>query len=91
MTSLKFPAPVTVRANGALHDIVTVQEAMAFLNQWPKNRRGPAFGCAERSCNAAIAGQLSAEQARQSLASFARIAGILVTADALQPASATDR
>ncbi|MEO5325190.1 DUF982 domain-containing protein [Mesorhizobium sp. CC13] len=78
MTSLEFPAPVTVRANGAMHDIQTFRDAMAFLNQWPKNRRGPVFTCAERSCNAAIAGQMSVEQARQAFVSFARIAGVLI-------------
>ncbi|WP_246687159.1 DUF982 domain-containing protein, partial [Mesorhizobium sp. M3A.F.Ca.ET.201.01.1.1] len=44
-----------------------MREALVFLNQWPKARRGPVFSCAVRSSNAAIAGQMTPEQARQAL------------------------
>lgn len=43
------------------------------------------FTCAERSCNAAIAGQISVEQARQAFISFARIAGVLISTEPLPP------
>ncbi|SFP87370.1 Protein of unknown function [Mesorhizobium sp. NFR06] len=41
MTSLAFLAPVQVKTSDVAHDINTVREALVFLNQWPKARRGP--------------------------------------------------
>ncbi|QND64655.1 DUF982 domain-containing protein [Mesorhizobium loti] len=81
MSNLAFLAPVQVKTNDVVHDIDTVREALVFLNQWPKARRGPVFSCAVRSCNAAIAGQMTTEQARQAFVSFARIAGVLARSD----------
>ena len=81
MTSLAFLAPVQVKTSDGVHDINTVREAFVFLNQWPKARRGPVYSCAVRSCNAAIAGQMPTEQARQAFVSFARIAGVLAKSD----------
>ncbi|WP_244661701.1 DUF982 domain-containing protein [Mesorhizobium huakuii] len=51
------------------------------MNQWPKARRGPVYCCALRSCNAAIAGQMTTEQGRQAFAGFARTAGVLAKSD----------
>ncbi|BCG97779.1 DUF982 domain-containing protein [Mesorhizobium sp. 131-2-1] len=81
MTSLAFLVPVPVRTNGVINDITTVREALVFLNQWPKPRRGPVYGCAVRSCNAAIAGQMTTDQARKAFVGFARIARILADSD----------
>ncbi|MRX37408.1 DUF982 domain-containing protein [Aminobacter sp. MDW-2] len=85
MAKLTFLAPVQVETNGAVQEIDSVQDAMRFLKHWPTGRRGPVFTCAERSCNAAIAGQMSAEEARQAFVSFARIAGVLISAELLPP------
>ncbi|CAN7525575.1 MULTISPECIES: DUF982 domain-containing protein [Aminobacter] len=85
MAKLPFLAPVQVETNGAVHEIDSVQEAMMFLKHWPTGRRGPVFTCAERSCNAAIAGQMSVEQARQAFVSFARIAGVLISTEPSAP------
>lgn len=85
MAKLTFLAPVQVETNGGVHEIDSVQDAMTFLKHWPTGRRGPVFTCAERSCNAAIAGQMSVEQARQAFVSFARIAGVLISAEPLSP------
>ncbi|WP_442920860.1 NADH dehydrogenase ubiquinone Fe-S protein 4 [Mesorhizobium sp. CCNWLW176] len=85
MATLTFLAPVQIGTNGAVHEIGSVQDAMTFLKQWPRGRRGPVFTCAERSCNAAIAGQMSVEQARQAFVSFARIAGVLIGAEPSAP------
>ncbi|MER8373221.1 DUF982 domain-containing protein [Mesorhizobium sp. M1406] len=81
MNSLAFLAPVQVKTSDAISDINSVREALVFLNQWPKARRGPVYSCAVRSCNAAIAGQMTTEQARQAFVSFARIAGVLAKFD----------
>jgi len=90
MTNLAFLAPVQVKTNEAIHDINTVREALMFLDHWPKPRRGPVFNCAVRSCNAAIAGQMTTEQARQAFVSFARIARVLVKSD-FSPLVAADQ
>ena len=79
---LSFFAPVCVKIGDRLQLIGSVRDALRFLYEWPPDRRGPAFGCALRSADAAIAGQLSVEQARQSFVSFAVITGILPKTDA---------
>ena len=88
MTGLAFLVPVQVKINDAVHDINTVREALVFLNQWPKPRRGPVYSCAVRSCNAAIAGQMTTDQARQAFVGFARISGILAKPDFSSPTDA---
>lgn len=85
MAELTFWPPVQVEANGLLREITSIQEARAFLRRWPIGRRGPVYACAERSCNAATAGQMSVEQARQAFISFARIAGVLVRTEPTTP------
>ena len=78
MKNLPFMAPVLVKVDGTAQEVGSVADAFRFLRRWLAGRRGPVFGCAFNSCNAALSGQLSAEQARQAFASFARISGILV-------------
>jgi len=63
-----------------VEDIDNVAEAMVFLRQWPVGRRGPVYRCALNCCAAALAAQMSAEEARKSFAGFARITGLLVDA-----------
>ena len=82
MEDLSFFTPVCVKTGDSLQLIGSVRDALRYLYEWPPNRRGPAFGCALRSADAAIAGRLSVEQARQAFASFAGIAGILETDEA---------
>ncbi|WP_095204458.1 DUF982 domain-containing protein [Mesorhizobium carmichaelinearum] len=85
MTKLQFFVPVKVTVEDTIREINTVRDAIEFLRRWPKGRRGPVFSCAERSCNAAIAGQMTVDQARQSFVSFARIAGLLEDSRQPQP------
>lgn len=82
MDRLQFLSPVRV-SRGAGHspeEIETVAEALAFLREWPVGRRGPVYRCALNCCSAAMAAQMSAEEARKSFAGFARITGLLVDA-----------
>ena len=81
MDDLSFFAPVCVKTRDSVRLIGSVRDALRFLYEWPQERRGPAFGCALKSAEAAIAGQLSVEQACQSFASFAGITGILAKTD----------
>jgi hypothetical protein len=81
MSRLGFNQPVQVlRGQGlATEQLTSVAEAMDFLQRWPVGRRGPVYRCALNSCSAAMAAQISAEDARKAFSSFARITGILVT------------
>ena len=65
MDDLSFFAPVCVKTGDSLQLIGSARDALRFLYEWPPDRRGPAFGCALRSADAAIVGQLSVEEARQ--------------------------
>ena len=82
MDDLSFFAPVWVKTGDSVRLIGSVRDALRFLYEWPPDRRGPAFGCALKSADAAIAGQLSVEQARQAFLSFAGITGVLAKSDA---------
>jgi Protein of unknown function (DUF982) len=79
--NLSFFTPVCVKTGESVQLIESVRDAMRFLYGWPSHRRGPAFGCALRSADAAIAGRLSVEKARQAFVSFASIAEILAKSD----------
>jgi hypothetical protein len=57
-------------------DIEDLEQALQFLRDWPVNRRGPVYDAAYNACSAARDGYLGVEEARKSLAGFARIMGI---------------
>ncbi len=77
MERQQFKEPVRIWHRNNIIEITTVRQALAFLNSWPASRRGPVFQCAVNGCNAAVAGHLTADEARLALVSFARITGIL--------------
>lgn len=80
MNRLQFMSPVRVSRGQGLswEEIESVSDALAFLREWPVGRRGPVYRCALNCCSAAMAAQMSAEEARKSFAGFARITGLLV-------------
>ncbi|WP_192360614.1 DUF982 domain-containing protein [Mesorhizobium mediterraneum] len=79
MNRLQFFTPVRIsREQGKpVEEIDSVNEAMTFLRHWPKGRRGPVYQCALNCCAAALAGQMSAEEARKAFTGFARITRLL--------------
>ena len=79
MDRLQFFSPVRIsRGPGqSVEDIDSVREAMLFLRKWPTGRRGPVYQCALNCCAAALAGQMSAEEARKAFTGFARITRLL--------------
>ncbi|TIT00802.1 MAG: DUF982 domain-containing protein [Mesorhizobium sp.] len=79
MDRLQFFSPVRISHGRGqpVEDIEGVNEAMAFLRKWPRGRRGPVYQCALNCCAAALAGQMSAEEARKAFAGFARITRLL--------------
>jgi hypothetical protein len=80
MDRLQFLSSVRVsRGTGhPVEEVENVADALAFLREWPVGRRGPVYRCALNCCSAAMAAQMSAEEARKSFAGFARITGLLV-------------
>ncbi len=82
MHDLSFFTPVCVKTGDNVQMVGSVRDVLQFLSGWPPDRRGPALGCALKSAEAAIAGQLSVEQVRQAFVSFAGITGILAKTDA---------
>lgn len=79
MDRLQFFSPVRIaRGHGQpVEDIDSVSEAMVFLRKWPTGRRGPVYQCALNCCSAALAGHMSAEEARKAFTGFARITRLL--------------
>ncbi|WP_027142653.1 DUF982 domain-containing protein [Mesorhizobium sp. WSM3626] len=79
MDYLHFFSPVRIsRGQGhPVEEVDSVAEAMVFLRKWPKGRRGPVYQCALNCCSAALAGQMSAEEARKAFTGFARITRLL--------------
>lgn len=84
MDRLNFSIPVSLLVSGTVQEISSVREATVFLRWWPSERRGPVYNCALRGCEAAFAGHLTPEQARQAFSSFARISGILAREECAQ-------
>jgi hypothetical protein len=87
MDRLQFFSTVHVtRGKGhPTEEIDNVADAMVFLREWPVGRRGPVYRCALNCCSAAMAAQMTAEEARKSFAGFARITGLLVEGDFVTP------
>lgn len=83
MDRLQFLSTVRVtRGKGEeVEEIDNVMDAMAFLREWPVGRRGPVYRCALNCCAAAVAAQMTAEEARKSFVGFARITRLLVDND----------
>lgn len=87
MDNLQFFSTVrVVRGKGhPIEEIDSVQEAMIFLREWPVGRRGPVYRCALNCCSAAMAAQMTAEEARKSFLGFARITGLLAEGSLVAP------
>ena len=80
MPRMLFIEPVCVNGRQDFADIEDIEQALHFLREWPTDRRGPVYQAAYNACTAARQGYLTVEEARRSLAGFARITGILRTA-----------
>jgi hypothetical protein len=79
MDRLQFFTPVRISRvrESPVEEIYSVAEAMEFLRKWPIGRRGPVYQCAVNCCSAALAGRMSAEEARKAFTGFARITRLL--------------
>lgn len=80
MDRMQFPLPVRIVAEAGepVTEIYDVEEALTFLQNWPAAARGsPIFQRALNACFAVTIDEGTAEEARNALAAFARIAGVL--------------
>ncbi|TGV81391.1 DUF982 domain-containing protein, partial [Mesorhizobium sp. M2D.F.Ca.ET.145.01.1.1] len=73
-----FLTPVAVSV-GAGHKrmIASLSDMHEYLTEFPPSRRRLSYGAAVKACEAARAGGISAESARDALITFAVTAGIL--------------
>jgi hypothetical protein len=78
MAKDRFFSPVTVSVGLNMpREVTSLREAWEFLTDWPQSRRGPVHATALRACSAAMAGNLSTENARRAFVGFAKVYGIL--------------
>ena len=77
MDDMRLQNPVAIAVGaGFRRDIVTLAEMQNFLKEWPLASRGPSYASALRACEAARAGEIDLDTARQAFLVFARKAGI---------------
>lgn len=80
MDDMLFHAPVAIAVGaGFKREIASLAEMRNFLKEWSPARRGPVYETAVRTCNAARAGHLTADQARRAFISFAKVTGMMWT------------
>ena len=73
-----FDVPVFVKTEDmTIEEIVSLEDALTFLDKGPSHRRGPTFSTARRACDLALKGKYPVSSARQSFASFAKFMRIL--------------
>jgi hypothetical protein len=81
-----FDAPVYVkRAEHLIQEIHSLDDALDFLEEWPRKRRGPIYETALKACHRAYSGDVTLEIARNAFIGFARSAGIFEKVDSLLP------
>ncbi len=84
MDTTEFWSPVFVKdGNNLVREIACLGDALAFLRQWPDDRRGPIYNAAARACETAYRQAMPAPQARSAFVAFARASGILEQAPVL--------
>lgn len=73
---LHLPVTVTVGTSGS-RDLLTIGDLLDFLDEWPPARRGPIRENVRRLCLAALAQEVSVEEAREAFVAFARMMNVL--------------
>lgn len=73
-----FDSPVFVKdGNTLIQEIGCLEDALEFLYDWPRHRRGPIYETALRACQTAFEGGYPISSAKASFCSFARSVKIL--------------
>lgn len=78
MNDRMFDSPVFVKDGKSLvQEVACLEDALEFLYDWPKHRRGPIYRTALRACQSAFEGACAISAAKEAFSSFARSCGIL--------------
>lgn len=78
MSDRMFDSPVFVKAGESLiEEIACLEDALEFLYEWPKNRRGVIYETALRACHNAFATDYPLSAAKQAFCGFAKSVNIL--------------
>lgn len=78
MNDRMFESPVFVKdRQGPTREVVCLEDALEFLYEWPKSRRGPIYQTALRAYQRAFDSGYPLSAAREAFAGFARSANIL--------------
>lgn len=86
MNDRMFDSPVFVKqGTGMVQEIGCLEDALEFLYEWPKKRRGPIFDTALRACQRAFDSDYPLSCAKQAFTGFARSANILEDISAPMP------
>ena len=84
MNDRTFSSPVFVNSSTHLiHEIVTLEDALDFLEEWPLARRGPIYETALKACQRAYTRDVPLDVGREALVGFAKSAGIYEKVDSL--------
>lgn len=83
MNDRMFDRPVYVKKEENLVvEIADIDDAVEFMYEWPKHRRGPIFDAAYRACRSAL-DDYPVPAAKSAFIGFARSANILYDMDAM--------
>ncbi|RRH96001.1 DUF982 domain-containing protein [Mesorhizobium tamadayense] len=73
MNNRMFDSPVFVKSgNGLVQEIACLEDALEFLYEWPKNRRGTIYDTALRACQRAFDSSYPLTAARDAFCGFAK-------------------
>jgi hypothetical protein len=72
-----FDRPIFVKNGKVREEISSLIDALNFLEEWPKSRRGPIYDTVVRACDCASSGQIRVSIAHDAFASFAKSVKIL--------------
>ncbi|RJG40908.1 DUF982 domain-containing protein [Mesorhizobium sp. DCY119] len=86
MSDRIFDNPIFVKdGNVRIQEISCLEDALEFLYDWPKNRRGPIYQTALRACQRAFDSDFPRSAARDAFASFAKPVRIREEVTTLMP------
>lgn len=86
MNDRMFDNPVFVKSgNSLVQEIACLEDALEFLYEWPKHRRGPIYDTALRACQRAFDSDYPRSAAREAFAGFAKSVKILENVSAPLP------
>jgi hypothetical protein len=81
-----FDVPVFVRSGEHyVQEICSLDDALDFLEEWPRNRQGPIYETALRACHRAYCRDVPIGVARDAFIGFAKSAGIHERVETLLP------